>query len=133
MVLSSDIQGMGISKSLMKKGLELLNGDIITLRTRNPRMYQSLVDSVYSYGNYPNIGEIPNEIYELALTIPYFKGIQSDLIIRNCYSKELIQQESKLNDYIFKSLNPNDAYGCISIINDNTEKLKKLIKLREKR
>ncbi len=55
MVLDSCIQGTGISKELLKKGLELLKGDIITLRTRNPRMYQALVKSLPNYGSYPKL------------------------------------------------------------------------------
>lgn len=128
MVLSGDIQGIGLSKELLRKGLESLKGDIITLRTRNPRMYRSLIKSMPSFANFPNL-ITPNEIYELAQTIPYFMDIQQNLIIKNCYGTELLQQEAKLNglDPLFKMLEPKDAFGCLSVVSNN-EKTKKLIK-----
>ena len=129
MVLGKDIQGNGISKVLIRRALELLKGEIITLRTHNPRMYNSLIESVVNYAHFPSIKKVPYAIYELASTISYFNKIEENLIIRNCYEEELIQQKTNLKelDDIFGFLNPNDAYGCISLVTEN-EKLKKLLK-----
>ena len=127
LVLGREIQGKGISKLLIREGLKLLKPEIITLRTRNPRMYQALVGSTLSYGSYPD-DTVPNEIYNLALTIPYFNGIQSNLVIKDCYNEELIQQDVSVRNPVFKLLDSRDAFGCISIVNNDGDNVKRLIK-----
>ena len=90
--------GKGWSKSLMTTALEdnKIEADVITLRTQNPRMFASFVNT---FGNdklyFPNPDyKTPDEVIELMKDLPCAGNVDENLIVRNAYPNEFVHQVS---------------------------------------
>ena len=130
-VLGPEIQELGLSKKIINYAVKKVNPDILTVKTHNPRCFNSFIniDNVISY--YPNeLGIIPNEILELAKTDPFICQSNNDLIYKDAYPDEKIQQTKRNNgiDVIFNKLSPHDAQSAVIVLNDEKLKCKKLVK-----
>lgn len=129
-VLSPEIQGLGLSKTIINYAIKLTNPDVVTAKTHNPRCFNSFInlDGVISY--YPNeSGIIPKQIINLSKTNKFISKSDDDLIYRDAYPDEKIQQtkrNEKINS-IFDKLSPYDAQSLIVILNDEKLKAKKKV------
>lgn len=104
------VQGKKLSQTLISNGVEYFSPHLLTLRTHNPRMYDSVIS--FSDEFYPNGEYNPSqEILKAISQIDALSKIDSDLIFRNAYPDEKISQVSKrlLTNSIFSRLHPRDA------------------------
>ncbi len=132
-ILSPEIQGKSLSKTLVNYAVNRCNPDVVTVKTHNPRCFNTFIDIDGVIDYYPNPeGVIPPEIVELYKTDPFIGVSDENLIYRQAYPDEKIQQ-SKRNkniDKIFKKLSPYDAQSIVLILNNEKlqENKKKVLK-----
>jgi hypothetical protein len=129
-ILSPDIQGLGLSKKLINHAVALTRPDVVTAKTHNPRCFNAFIniDSVVSY--YPNeYGDLPSEILDLVSTNHHINQSDDKLIYRNAYPDVKIQQPKRNDklDIIFNQLSLYDAQTVVVILNDSKLHAKKRI------
>lgn len=135
-ILSPEIQGLGLSKQLVNHAIELTSPDVVTAKTHNPRCFNSLININGTMAYYPNEKDyLPNQILQLARSNPFIEEVDDNLIFKDAYPDEKIQQtkrNEKLN-LIFDRVSSHDAQAIVVVLND--EKLKgkaKILKYEDK-
>ena len=135
--LHPTVQGNGFSKHLMSSAIDTvissgIHPDLLALRTHNPRMYASFVSTFGSEFYFPNSKfETPSEVIGIIRDLPCSKDLDGDLITRNVYPNEFVQQTSsnEFSNILFSKLGPTDAVIPAIVLNPN-KVLQKSLKLR---
>ena len=100
--------------------------DIVTAKTHNPRCFNMFteINDVKAY--FPNNFEIPEDIYNLVKTDPYIKVVDHDLVFRDAYPDEKIQQEYRNQELkeIFSKVGFFDAQAIVVVLNDSKLNIK---------
>lgn len=121
-ILSPEVQGLGLSKKLINHAVSLTNPDVVTAKTHNPRCFNSFINIDNTIEYYPNEEDyLPNEILELAKSNHHINQSDNQLIFKDAYPDEKIQQ-SKRNeniDIIFSRLSSYDAQALVVILNNS--------------
>lgn len=120
-ILNPDVQGLGLSKKLINYATNIINPDVVTAKTHNPRCFNSFINIDGAISYYPNENNyLPKEIVELAKSNTFIDQVNENLIYKNAYPDEKIQQSKRNNkiDTIFDKIEPRDAQAVIVILND---------------
>ena len=124
-ILHPEVQGLGLSKKIVNKAIEMTNPDIVTAKTHNPRCFNAFANLDGCIAYFPNEYEyMPIDIIKLARSDEFIKDTNDELIYKNAYPDEKIQQSHRNEQLhiVFDKLNPNDAQAIVCVLND--EKLK---------
>lgn len=125
-IVHPDIQSMGYSKMLVNALVKEYQPDIVTAKTHNPRCFNMFteINDVKAY--FPNNFEIPEDIYNLVKTDPYIKVVDHDLVFRDAYPDEKIQQEYRNQELkeIFSKVGFFDAQAIVVVLNDSKLNIK---------
>ena len=131
-IVDSSVQGLGVGREMINYLISKHSPDVVTLKTHNPRCFNSLINALGVIKYYPNNETIPNDIYHLVKSIPFISCVDDDLIYRDAYPDEKIQQAYRNDSLynIFKKVKSYDAQALVAIINDEKLDLenKKMIK-----
>lgn len=132
-IVHPSIQSQGYSKMLVNELIKEYQPDIVTAKTHNPRCFNMFteIDDIITY--FPNgIDEIPSDIYHVVATDPYINVVNNDLIYKDAYPDEKIQQEYRNTNIkkIFDKVNTRDAQAIVVVLNDEKLKLKNKQKIK---
>lgn len=120
-ILSPDVQGLGLSKQIVNHAIILTNPDVVTAKTHNPRCFNSLINIDGAMAYYPNEKNyLPKQILDLARSNPFIEQVDDELIFKGAYPDEKIQQ-SKRNEkinLIFDRVSLYDAQAIVVVLND---------------
>ena len=134
-VLSPDIQGMGISKQIINYAINKYNPDVVTAKTHNPRCFNAFAN-IDGGGHlfYPNEEPIPDVVKNIVKSDYFINDSDENLIYRDAYPDEKIQQSKNnpLVDTIFSKVGKYDAQSIIVIINNDVLEKNKVKKKERK-
>ena len=122
MVIEPNYQGNNISQEIIKQAYRKLKTDLISLRTQNIAMVESLLNTFRDC-----LLKVPGFINEQVLSylrhIRPFTDIDENGVIRNCYYNQLYYNLGAIKDNFGITLEPCDALAVV--IEPNIYKQKK--------
>ena len=129
-IIHPEIQGLGYSKIMVNKAIEMTNPDVVTAKTHNPRCFNAFANLEGSKAYYPNeYDDMPEDIISLTRSDEFIKNTDDNLIYREAYPDEKIQQSHRNQDLhiVFDRLNPNDAQAIVVVLNDEKLRLNRKV------
>ena len=129
-ILSPEIQGLGLSKKIINYAINLTSPDVVTAKTHNPRCFNSIINVEGKVSYYPNENDyLPNQILELARSNPFINEVDDKLIFRDAYPDIKIQQTKRNENLnlIFDRVSPYDAQAIVVVLNEAKLNVKKKV------
>ena len=134
-ILHPDIQGLGLSKALVAEAIKMTNPNILTAKTHNPRCFNSFANCYKLIAYYPNeYNVLDDDIRKVAASDPFISVVNDDLVYKNAYPDEKIQQTNRNNGVksIFQKLDSTDAQAIVVILDDSKLNIEQGIKRTRK-
>ena len=112
MVIDPKYQGHNISTQIIRNAYEPLQTDLISLRTQNIKMAESLL---HTYKN--NLLSIPGDnnknILQYLKQVEHFKDIDDEGVIKDCYYSKLYPNLDYIYDNFGIKIKSHDALGVV--------------------
>lgn len=112
MVIDPKYQGRNISREIIRNAYNQLQSDLISLRTQNIAMAQSLINA-FDDNLFVMPGNVNNIILNYLRQASPFKNIDEYGVISNCYSSQLYQDLNAIYDNFGIKLQSTDALGVV--------------------